>query len=275
MIKQYFVGNSIGRMLFAVRDTFEILYKALLLPKVVGEAANNQMATKPVTSICKPNATFIDIGAHIGSIIGKVQYLLPTVNIIAIEAIPQKVVQLKKHFPNIVIHQCAVGEASAEAIFYINRTQSGYSSLLSPDKNSKDLIEEIKVTIQKLDNLITVDNVDVIKIDVEGAELSVLCGATAVIARCRPIIMFESGPSQDGSDLGKEALYNFFKKIDYALFTPNRLAHSCVGMTLGGFIDCHVYPRVSTNFFAVPLERGEEVKQSAYRLLHKTSKLAS
>ena len=65
---------------------------------MVGEAANNLMATKLVTSICKPNATFIDIGAHIGSIIGKVQYLLPTVNIIAIEAIPQKVVQLKNTF---------------------------------------------------------------------------------------------------------------------------------------------------------------------------------
>ncbi|MBC7756076.1 MAG: FkbM family methyltransferase [Bdellovibrio sp.] len=254
--------------MFAIRDTFEILYKALFLPKVVGEAANNQLATKLVTSICKPNATFIDIGAHIGSIIGKVQYLLPTVNIIAVEAIPQKVVQLKKHFPNIVIHQCAVGEASAEAIFYVNRTQSGYSSLLIPDKKSKDLIEEIKVTIKKLDDLITADNVDVIKIDVEGAELSVLCGATAVIARCRPIIMFESGPSPDGLDLAKEALYNFFEKIDYALVIPTRLAHSCVGMTLGGFIDCHIYPRLSTNFFAVPLERCEEVKQSAYRSLN-------
>ena len=270
MIKKYLVTNSLGRVLSALRDTHELLHKSLFNPQVVGEAANNQLATKLVTSICKPNATFIDIGAHIGSIIGKVQHLLPSVNIIAVEAIPQKVVHLKKQFPTIHIHNCAVGEASAEAIFYVNRTQSGYSSLLSPDKNSKDLIEEIKVTIQKLDDLITADNVDVIKIDVEGAELSVLRGATAVIARCRPIIMFESGPSQDGSNLGKEALYHFFEKIDYALVIPTRLAHSCVGMSLAGFIDCHVYPRLSTNFFAVPVERGEEVKRSAYQSLKLT-----
>ena len=269
MIKQYLVSNLIGRVLYALRDTHELLYKALFHPQVVGEAANNQLATKLVTSICRPNATFIDIGAHIGSIIGKVQYLLPTVNIIAVEAIPQKVIQLKKRFPNIDIHNCAVGEAPAKAIFYINRTRSGYSSLLSPDKKSKDLIEEIKVNIRKLDDLVTADNVDVIKIDVEGAELSVLCGATALIARCRPIIMFESGPSQDESDLGKEALYNFFEKIDYALVIPTRLAHSCVGMTLDGFIDCHVYPRISTNFFAVPLERSDEMRQIAYQKLLK------
>lgn len=268
MIKHYLVSNSIGRTLFALRDKYEIVHKALFWPDEVGTIANDQLATKFVTAMCKPNATFIDVGAHIGSIIGKVQHLLPAAKIIAVEAIPQKVVHLKKRFPLIDIHNCAVGESTAEAVFYVNRTRSGYSSLLSPQKNTKDSIEEIRVTIRKLDDLVAADDVDVIKIDVEGAELSVLRGATAIIARCRPVIMFESAPSHDGSSADKEALYQFFAEIDYALVIPCRLAHSSTGMTLGGFIDCHAYPRVSTNFFAVPVERAEEVKQNSYQLLN-------
>ena len=270
MIKQYLVNNALGRVLFSLRDQYELLRSAFLKPEEVGTVANDRFATNHVTSICKPNCTFIDVGAHIGSIIGKVQYLLPTVNIIAVEAIPAKALRLKQHFPRIQIHNCAVGEATAEAIFYINRTRSGYSSLLSPSKNSKDLIEEIKVTIRKLDDLVSANNVDVIKIDVEGAELSVLQGATALISRCRPVIMFESAPVQDNPILGKEALFNFFKQIDYALVIPSRLAHTSAGMSLEGFIDCHVYPRVSTNFFAVPFERAEEVRLTAYQKLLKT-----
>lgn len=269
MIKQYLVSNSIGRVLFAFRDKYEILHKALFWPDAVGTIANDQLATKFVTAICNPNATFIDVGAHIGSIIGKVQHLLPAVKIVAVEAIPQKVVHLKKHFPRIVIHNCAVGESTAEAVFYVNHTRSGYSSLLSPQKNTKDLIKEIRVNIRKLDDLVESDDVDVIKIDVEGAELSVLRGATALIARCRPVIMFESAPSHDDSSADKEALYQFFTEIDYALIIPCRLAHASAGMTLGGFVDCHVYPRVNTNFFAVPFERVNEIQQIAYQKLVK------
>ena len=269
MIKQYLVNNSLGRVLFSLRDQYELLRMAFTKPEELGTVANDQFATHLVTSICKPNGTFIDVGAHIGSIIGKVAHLLPTVNIIAVEAIPEKALRLKKQFPHFEIHHCAVGEATAEAVFYINHTRSGYSSLLGPAKNTQDLIEEIKVTIRKLDDLVTSNNVDVIKIDVEGAELSVLLGATALIARCRPVIMFESAPSHDDPKLGKEALFNFFKQLDYALVTPSRLAHSSAGMSLNGFIDCHIYPRVSTNFFAVPLERSDEMRQIAYQKLLK------
>ncbi len=50
------------------------------------------------------------------------------------------------------------------------------------------------VPTRRLDTILRDVPVDVIKIDVEGAELGVLRGATGLLASARPVLMFESGP---------------------------------------------------------------------------------
>jgi hypothetical protein len=68
-MKQQFLGSFIGRLLLLFRDKFEILYTAYFYSESVGRVANDHLATRLVTTICQPNKTFIDVGAHIGSII--------------------------------------------------------------------------------------------------------------------------------------------------------------------------------------------------------------
>ena len=53
--------------------------------------ANDQLATMLITKICGSHKTFIDVGAHIGSIIAEVHHNDPSTKIVAIKAIPQKV----------------------------------------------------------------------------------------------------------------------------------------------------------------------------------------
>jgi len=116
-------------------------------------------------------------------------------------------------------------------------TQLGFESgvgSLSPEflKNRQDAIRwperlinwitfknDIKdaVVVRKLDDLIDSNvKVDVIKMDVEGAELECLEGAISTLSRSRPKVLFELHTDANGS-IGSFA--TFFETLDYKLYT--------------------------------------------------------
>ena len=193
IIKQILVGSFFGRKCFSLRDKYTLFHGSIYTPHVIGTLANDQLAFRLVTSICKPNATFVDVGAHIGSIIAMVSFNLPNVKVSAIEAIPEKIEILKRKFPLVELHSCAVGETTGQTTFYVNSTNPGYSTLGIPEKNNPDSINAINVNIKRLDDIINATDVDVIKIDVEGAELGVLRGAVKLIEQCRPPLCLKVG----------------------------------------------------------------------------------
>jgi FkbM family methyltransferase len=268
-MKQMILGTPIGRIAISSRDAFELWRAACFHPETIGTLANDRMATVLVSRICRPNKALVDIGAHIGSIVAAVMQYERSVRIVAIEAIPEKIANLRRKFPGVEFHQCAVGEWEGDASFFINTRRSGYSSLGRPPADPSDRsVTEIRVPIRKLDSLISSDDVDVVKIDVEGAELGVLRGSTGLLARCRPTIMFESGPqSSDGLEYTKEALWEILSAEGYAVVVPNRVAHNDLGLSREGFIESHLYPRRTTNYFAIPKERRDEIRCRARDVL--------
>lgn len=263
-IKQVLLGNWFGDLAMFSREKIDLLRAAICQSEAVGTIANDQLAGRLVCSICDPNKTFLDIGAHIGSVTSAVQRYDATVNIIAVEAIPEKAEKLRRKFPHITIHACAVGEEEGEIAFFIDLQQTGYSSINRPTNLSQ--IREIQVPIQRLDSLISRDTeVDVIKIDIEGAELGALRGAIGILSRSRPTVMFESAPS-DANDAKKD-LFDYFDQRHYVILVPNRLAHNDNGLTEAGFLESHLYPRRTTNYFAVHKNRRHEMRDKARRVL--------
>ena len=135
---------------------------------------------------------------HIGSVISSVLTHVPSATIIAIEAIPEKAVHLRRSFPTVQVHQVALGNSEGNVKFFVDTKQSGYSSLSRPADRDIGKFIEITVPMARLDQIIELNFIDAIKIDVEGAELEVLRGSVNTITRNRPIIMYESAPPNKG-----------------------------------------------------------------------------
>ena len=259
-LKRRLVGTRIGRTAIIIRNLVELIQT----PRVaLGTVVNDQLAGTLLARLCREGETFVDVGAHIGSVIAEVKFRCPKARIIAFEAIPEKAEELTRKFPDVAVHSCALSEDEGETTFYIDLEESGYSSLASRQGRSREIIVKKK----RLDTVLAVADVHLIKIDVEGAELGVLRGAAKLIARCQPIIMFESGP---GDVLGytKTQMFEWFADQDYGLLAPNRVAHTGGPMTLDGFLDSHEYPRRTTNYFAIPMPRFQEIRLRAQALSH-------
>ncbi len=264
-MKQMILNLWIGHIALVLRDKISLLVFALRKLEAVGMVANDQIAASLITKICQSGKTFVDVGAHIGSIISEVHFHDKSIKIVAIEAIPEKSSKLKKKFPFAELHQCAAGASEGDVSFFIDVKQSGYSSLRKPSVNNS---REITVPLRKIDSIVTSSDVDTIKIDVEGAELAVLLGGRRLLSDCRPTIMFESAPI-DNNDLEytKEDLWQYFNERDYEVLLPNRVAHNGSGLSLDGFIDSHIYPRRTTNYFAIPVERRIEIRDRARSII--------
>ena len=142
--KRWVLGSFLGRLLMSGRDTLQLVRAALRTPESVGTLANDQLATLLVTRLCRPASTFLDVGAHIGSILAAVAQRDPSIRIVAIEAIPEKAERLRRKFPFATVHACAAGDHEGEVSFFIDTRQSGYSSLGSPTGNNHDGIRQVR-----------------------------------------------------------------------------------------------------------------------------------
>ena len=86
--------------------------------------------------------------------------------------------------------------------------------------------------------------VALIKIDVEGAELGVLQGATAVLERCRPYVIVEHGVRAGAQETDSHRLWRYFDARGVAVFTIDGRGP----LSLAAFLDV----RQMWNFLARP-----------------------
>jgi FkbM family methyltransferase len=204
--------------------------------------------------ILKPDSNCIDIGCHIGSSLSLMLRYAPRGRHIAFEPIPLKANWLRQKFPEVDVKNMALGDKRERLTFYQNASRPGFSGL-AKDSASEDEIVELTVDCEMLDNVAASDRrFAFVKIDVEGAELLVLKGARQLIARDRPIILFES--SHDGAPrlgLNREDLFNFFVvELGYRVFYIKDFLETRAPLDLAGFQKAAVYPFQAFNFLAAP-----------------------
>ncbi|MFA5377909.1 MAG: FkbM family methyltransferase [Dehalococcoidia bacterium] len=150
-----------------------------------GDGLYERFETALVKRHLKPGQIFVDVGAHIGyysvlaaSIVG------PTGGVYAYEPNPANVELLRantEQFEGIVrMRDCAVSDAPGRAKLYLSATNSGDHQLFRSVGR-----EAVDVAVISLDSdpALAGLSVNILKIDVQGLEVSVLRGARELIAR--------------------------------------------------------------------------------------------
>jgi FkbM family methyltransferase len=146
--------------------------------------------------------TFVDVGAHIGYYALKAARVVgPKGHVIAVEPDPDTVRQLRDNIQasgaNVIAVQpvaCSDSETELD-LFAAMRANTGETSLSRANAQQSGGVSAVyHVRARPLDAIIQeagVSRVDVMKIDVEGAELLVLKGAKQTLARYGPILIVE------------------------------------------------------------------------------------
>lgn len=259
------VGTALGRLLLEAGRWKRLRTIPFSNPETATVVANDILADKLIMRLCKSGSTFVDVGAHIGSVLTSVHYHDPSVQIVAIEADPKKAEALRKRFPYCKVLDVAVGERESTAEFYLNSKSTGYNSLVLQETGTT---ATISVRVATLDALLPEIEVDVLKMDIEGAELGALRGGKNMVEQNRPTIMFESvGNKVNALGYSATLLWEWFTAMDYLIFTPDRLMHMAAPLNQDAFIDAHWYPFRSHNYFAVHKDRRDEIRDKAGTIL--------
>lgn len=154
--------------------------------------------TAVMKCILNENSNCVDVGCHAGTFLDEILNLAPGGTHFGFEPIPDLYRNLKDkyaQYANVTIYGYALSDSSGETSFQHVISNKAYSGIKQRRYDRpNETIEEIKVTMQCLDDIVPKDlPIHFIKIDVEGAELQVLKGAIRTIQRYKPVIVFEHG----------------------------------------------------------------------------------
>lgn len=157
------------------------------------------------------NKSIVDIGANIGNHTIYFSKVCKAKNVYSFEPqknifnILKKNVQINNVSHIVKLFNMGLGKSYSHADVIVTDKNNYGSSRLNKSV-------EGKIEIDSLDNILIdeANNVDMIKIDVEGMELEVLKGATKILKKFNPLIYIEAGTSEEFNIVS-----NFLSKYRY------------------------------------------------------------
>lgn len=124
---------------------------------------------------------------------------------------------------DITVHKVALSNTDTESVKILDHTDHGGHNHILTEKDTLGKNKQIvEVPCKRLDSY-GFDEVDAIKIDVEGAEYLVLQGAKETIKEHRPSVQLEIVPKQcELFGYTPQDLFDFFKDLDYVCVSSIR-----------------------------------------------------
>ena len=174
-------------------------------------------------AIVEPGDEVIDGGANAGlHAVPLARLVGPGGRARCIEANPKMAEKLKRNlasYPHAEVTQLAISDTRATAEFMVNDDNPGLSHL-SHDREPDSECERIVVDTDTLDNLFPDSMPTFIKLDLEGADFLALKGARQLLARSRPIIVFENSRQWAAKCHGytSDEFFAHFSALGYRIF---------------------------------------------------------
>jgi FkbM family methyltransferase len=167
-------------------------------------------------TVLKPGMVYYDVGANVGffSIIAA-RLVGAEGRVFSFEPLPQNADQIAYNarlngFSNVSIRREAMGGSDRTETFCTS-LEPTWGRLEAVGKRPMKPAEQISVGVRQLDTLCGHDQLpkpQLMKIDVEGAEIEVLSGGLATLAASRPLIVMELHSTND-------AICDILEKLNY------------------------------------------------------------
>lgn len=170
--------------------------RALLSVGSRREARDRHAMSVVLATVLSDDANTIDVGAHSGAVLREILRIAPSGRHLAYEPIPELATSLAGEFPTVDVRNAALSDENGESRFVHVDSAPEYSGLREREYHGvADVVKhEITVRTERLDDHLPDDLCpDLIKIDVEGAELPVMMGGIETLRRFRPTLIFEHG----------------------------------------------------------------------------------
>ncbi len=201
----------------------------------------DRLTKKVIRAVCNPSSNCIDVGCHTGEILDLMRTAAPQGRHWGFEPIPTLFQALKNKYAGTRcrISPIALSNAAGYVQFNYVTSNPSYSGLLKR-KYDRANEEDTSIMVQtaRLDDVLPDGFLtDLIKIDVEGAEMLVLQGARETIARNQPAVIFEHGIG--GSDVygtRPEEMYAYFAGLRYGIYLLEDFLAKKQPFTEAGFV---------------------------------------
>jgi FkbM family methyltransferase len=177
-----------------------------------------------IERVLAPGDVFVDVGANLGLMsLAAGHAMQGKGKIFAFEPFQQTCAMLARSFwinglrHMTQIHEAAVSDRNGRATLFLGET-SGHHSIFALDETAPASARQIEVDLVALDSVLPSDlAITLIKIDVEGAELDVVRGASGTLQRNENVALIaEFGPShlrRTGHDV--DEWLGVFEKLGY------------------------------------------------------------
>lgn len=149
--------------------------------------------------LVRPGSVVYDVGANVGFLTVVAARLTgPSGRVCAFEPFPANLKCLEHNiqlnaFDHVMAREVALADHDGTAAFLMS-SNSTFGSLAGASAKVENQVGKTQVTVCRLDSIVKKDSLqlpNLMKIDVEGAEASVLDGAVETIRKARPILLIE------------------------------------------------------------------------------------